>query len=175
VVLVRPPSETAIALEVQGDISTELYGIVLSGTDFAALAVDPNTQEALMSDLATTVLSVDDDRSNLRLLETILEDQGFKPHSVHDSRDAIAEIYRVNPDVVLLDIMMPHLNGYEVAEQIRNEPALQDLLVIAVSTLNGEEHDRQCAGAGIDCQLTKPVDKDELEWTIRAGLRQRRP
>jgi CheY-like chemotaxis protein len=47
-------------------------------------------------------------------------------------------------------------------------------LLIAVSTLYGEKHDRQAAAAGIDCQLTKPVDKDELERTIRTGLKQRR-
>jgi len=126
-----------------------------------------------MSDFQPSVVAVDDDRSNLRLLETILQDRGFRAHTVCDSRAAIGEISRLIPDVVLLDIMMPHLNGYEVAEQIRNEPLLQNVLVIALSTLNGEEHDSQSAASGIDCQLTKPVDKSELEWTIRAGLKLR--
>jgi len=143
------------------------------GIGFAALTPRSNPQEAPMTDIHPSVVTVDDDRSTLRLLETILRERGFKAHSVCDSRDAISEISRINPDVVLLDIMMPHLNGYEVAEQIRNELGLKDVLVIAISTLNGEEHDRQAATAGIDCQLTKPVDHQELESTIRAGLRQR--
>jgi len=126
-----------------------------------------------MGDYQPSVVTVDDDRANLRIMQTILEDRGFRAHTVVDSRNAVNEICRIIPDVVLLDIMMPHLNGYEVAEQIRNEPVLKDILVIAVSTLNGEEHDRQAAAAGIDCQLTKPVDKDELNWTIRAALKQR--
>jgi CheY-like chemotaxis protein len=126
-----------------------------------------------MSSFQPSIVAVDDDRSNLRLLRKLLQDRGFKAHSVSDSRQAIDEISRLNPDVVLLDIVMPHLNGYEVAEQIRNAPGLEDVLVIAISTLNGEEHDRQSATAGIDCQLTKPVDKGELVRTIEAGLRQR--
>ena len=127
-----------------------------------------------MSDLAPTVVMIDDDASQLRVLEGLLAPQGYATHSVNDSRNALAEVRLRKPRVVLLDINMPHFDGYQIARQIRSEAALEGVLIVAVSSVTGSDHDREVSAAGIDCQLSKPVSKHDLVRIISAGLRQRR-
>lgn len=127
-----------------------------------------------MSDLVPAVVMIDDDALQLRVLEGLLALHGYATHSVNDSRKALAEVRLRKPRVVLLDINMPYFDGYQVARQIRSEAALEGVLIIAVSSVTGSDHDRQVFAAGMDRQLSKPVSKHDLECIISAGLRQRR-
>jgi CheY-like chemotaxis protein len=116
------------------------------------------------------VVVVDDQRIWRRVLEMMLKHGGFQVHTIDDSRCAVSEIRRLKPRVVLVDIMMPHVNGYEIASQLRGSPETASTLIIAVTTAIGPEHERRSTAVGIDRQLTKPVDQRELRQTIWAGL-----
>jgi DNA-binding response OmpR family regulator len=124
-----------------------------------------------MSDSTPAIVIVDDDRACLHAMRAMLQRAGFQTHPVLDSRDAMQEIRRLKPQAVLLDIVMPHLDGYEVASQIRGDPATRDIMIIAVSSLTGEEHRLLCKALAIGRQVTKPVDPRELEIAIEVGLR----
>ncbi len=122
-----------------------------------------------MHDSTATILVVDDDRTCLRTLEMMLNQSGFQAHFVDDSRNAIPEIRRLKPQVVLLDMKMPHVDGYEIARQIRCDPETGCIVIIAVTTMVGPEHEQKAAAAGIDRQVTKPVDLQHIRRAILAG------
>jgi DNA-binding response OmpR family regulator len=124
-----------------------------------------------MSESTPAIVIIDDDRACLHAIRAMLHRAGFQAHPVLDSRDAMQEIRRLKPQAVLLDIVMPHLDGYEVAGQIRGDPATRDIMIIAVSSLTGEEHRLLCKALAIGRQVTKPVDSRELEIAIEVGLR----
>ncbi len=117
-----------------------------------------------------TVLMLDDDRQTTTILSTLLARRGFSTHAFNDSRAAIDQLRRWKPSAVVIDIMMPHVNGYRVARQIRRERGFEHVPIIAVSSLTSEEHYRRAANAGINRALTKPVDVNQLEAAIREEL-----
>ncbi len=118
-----------------------------------------------------TVLMLDDDRQTTTIVGALLAQRGFSTHACHDSRATIVQLRRWKPRAVVIDIMMPHVNGYRVARRIRREPGYEHVPIIAVSSLSSDEHFRRAADAGIDEALTKPVDVDQLETVIRQQLR----
>jgi len=96
----------------------------------------------------------------------ILEMAGHDVRVVHDGRAALSVAEAFRPDTVLLDIGMPQLNGYQVAQALRQEPWGASITLIALTGW-GQESDRQRAtDAGFDRHLTKPVDPDALESLI---------
>src|SRR4029079_3944078 len=99
-------------------------------------------------------------------LAMLLEVGGHEIHIVHDGPEAIATAGRLRPHVVLLDIGLPRLNGYEVCRRLRQAPWGRDLTVVALTGW-GQEEDRQRSGeAGYDAHLVKPVDYDQLEKLV---------
>ena len=107
------------------------------------------------------VLVVDDCRATTLLVRNYLNRCGVESSALNDSRDAVAWVQRQRPDIVLLDIQMPHLDGYEVARRIRRE-ANQDCLIVAISGKRGDDYNRRCDEAGIEGRLTKPVALADL-------------
>ena len=109
------------------------------------------------------VLVVDDNLDAAQALTMLLDYPGHEVHMMHDGLSALAEAVAWRPDVVLLDIELPGLNGFEVARRIRQHPLLAGMVVVAI-TGYGLEAARQCAReAGFDHHLTKPVSFDEIE------------
>ncbi len=109
------------------------------------------------------ILVADDNQDSADSLAMILELGGHDVRIAHDGRAALSVAQTFRPDTVLLDIGMPQLNGYEVAQALRHEPWGADICVIALTGW-GQESDRQRAiDAGFDLHLTKPVDPDALE------------
>ena len=118
------------------------------------------------------VLIVDDNEDAANTLATILELSGHVTSSVYTAADALLRAAAFRPDVVLLDIGLPGMNGYEVAQKMRELPGLRDIRLMAV-TGYGRSDDRQRArDAGFDDHLTKPVEFAALERTL-AGIRAR--
>ena len=100
----------------------------------------------------TKILVVDDEVDIVNLLVDDLSDDGFDVISAHDGAAALEQIYREQPDVVLLDLLMPVLNGYEVLQELRGNPTTRNLPVImltAVSPAEGEQADSEIV-AGTD-------------------------
>ncbi len=112
-------------------------------------------------------LLVDDDVRNLLALTPVLERWGIQVMAAGDGREALETLETEgNFDIVLLDIMMPELNGLEVAQEIRSKPAYTGLPVIALTARAGEEDLRDCLAAGANDHLVKPIELMELKTLL---------
>ena len=108
------------------------------------------------------ILVVDDNRDSAESLALLLQVTGNDVRTAFDGLEAVEEAERFRPDVVLLDIGMPRLNGYEAARRIRDEPWGKEMLLIAQTGWGQEEDRRRSQEAGFDAHLTKPVDHLKL-------------
>ena len=121
----------------------------------------------------TSVLVVDDDQDLAEMLGIVLNGVGIEVDLVSRGDEAI-DVFRNNPpDLVLLDIMMPKLSGFEVCSKLRANPATKHVLVLMVTALNEPSDFERGVAAGTDDFLTKPVNKVELLCRIRSLLRVR--
>jgi CheY-like chemotaxis protein len=108
------------------------------------------------------VLIVDDNRDSAESLAMLLEMSGHEVTAVHDGPDAIRASASIHPDVVLLDLGLPGLNGYEVCRHIRQQPWGKNIMLIA-QTGSGMEEDKQLThAAGFDLHMVKPLDLDAV-------------
>jgi adenylate cyclase len=112
-------------------------------------------------DTGTTVLAVDDQPTNLRLLDAVLTPRGHRVLTAASGAQALALLETEDVDVVLLDILMPEMDGYEVCRRIRSNPATEFLPVVMI-TASGSEQRLAALEAGADDFVTKPFDKSEL-------------
>ncbi|HKV08406.1 MAG TPA: ATP-binding protein [Thermoanaerobaculia bacterium] len=108
------------------------------------------------------VLIADDNRDSADSLSLLLELSGYETRTAHDGVEAIEAARAHGPDVALLDIGMPKVNGYEVARRIRQEPWGQRMLLVAITGWGQEDDKQQARDAGFDHHLTKPVDLEDL-------------
>lgn len=131
-----------------------------------AVSADPApTVEAAQG---RSVLIVDDNADYADSLGALLELEGYRVHVLYDGRAALDWAGEYKPDVVVLDIGMPGLDGYEVARRMRNELGLADACLVAISGYGAEE-DRRCSReAGFDHHLVKPVDAGVLQGILGA-------
>ena len=118
-----------------------------------------------------TVLVVDDDPPSLELLQAYLEDVDCKTVSAHDGPDALEIIAKEPPDLILLDVMMPKMSGFEVCKRIKKDPKTSDIPVIMVTALNEFGDIERVIDSGTDDFLSKPVNKLELLTRVKTMLK----
>jgi signal transduction histidine kinase len=135
---------------------------VLPGPPRTRTAIPP---EASASP-ARRVLVVDDNADAAEALASFLAMSGHETCTAHDGLEALEAARVHRPDVVLLDIGMPGMDGYELARRLRQEPNLEQLLVVALTGYGQDEDRRQSCEAGIDHHLVKPVDVDALQAVL---------
>ncbi len=109
-----------------------------------------------------TILIADDQLPNRELLEELLSTQGFKVVTVPDGALALEELARTQVDLVLLDVMMPHLNGFDACEKIKNNPETYLIPVVLITALSDKQDRIKGIKAGADDFLTRPVERAEL-------------
>ena len=124
-----------------------------------------------MDSPAATILIVDDEIRNCRLLETLLRPEGYRTQIVAGGEEALAAIAQHAPDLILLDVRMPGMDGYQVARLLKANPDTSNIPIIMVSAQ--DDRDARMAGldAGAEEFLTKPVDRAELWLRVRNLLR----
>jgi putative two-component system response regulator len=120
------------------------------------------------------VLVVDDDTSVARVFERLLAKEGYAVEAVGDGPSALAAVDRQAPDVVLLDVMIPGLDGFEICRRLKRESATRLTPVILVTALSDRESRISGMEAGADDFLTKPVDPQELLARVRSLARLKR-
>jgi response regulator RpfG family c-di-GMP phosphodiesterase len=118
-----------------------------------------------------TILVADDETANRELLEELLTTQGFKVIAVPDGAAALQELSRAQADLVLLDVMMPHLDGFTVCEQIKANPDTYLIPVILITALSDRQDRIEGIKVGADDFLSRPVDRTELLARVRSLLK----
>jgi len=117
------------------------------------------------------ILVVDDTPRNIRLLADILTAKGYEVITAASGPEALKQVEAEQPDLVLLDVVMPEMSGYEVCRKIRENPATQILPVVMVTALDPGEERVKGLEAGADDFLTKPINQAELLARVRSLLR----
>lgn len=136
----------------------------------SAPAPDLNSETFLPQ---STVLIVDDNPQNVELLQAFLESLPVKLVTAADGVEALAKVAEHKPDLILLDIMMPRMSGFQVCRRIKNDPKTKDIQVLMVTALNELGDIEQATESGTDDFVSKPVNKFELLTRVKSLLRVR--
>ena len=125
-------------------------------------------------DARPTALVVDDSITVRRVTQRLLERNGLRVLTARDGLDAIAVLAEHLPDIILLDIEMPRMDGYEVAAQVRNDPRTKDIPIIMITSRVGEKHRARAIELGVSDYLGKPYQEAQLLEAIEPLIEQRR-
>lgn len=125
-------------------------------------------------DRRTFALVVDDSITVRRVTQRLLERNGMRVMTAKDGVDAMAIMQDHVPDVILLDIEMPRMDGYEVATQVRADPRLAEVPIVMITSRSGEKHRARAVQLGVDDYLGKPYQENELLDAIEPLVRRRR-
>ena len=121
-----------------------------------------------------SVLVVDDQPDNFDVIEALLPSEKYQLHYANCGKDAIASLDKFNPDLILLDVMMPDLDGIEVCKQIKLMTKWHAVPIIMVTALSGKEDLARCLAAGADDFINKPIHSLELLARVNSMLRIKR-
>lgn len=127
-----------------------------------------------MSSPAVRILVIDDNTGGREMLRTLLEMEGYVVATAATGQDGLKQLAAVKPDVALIDISLPDIDGYEVARRIRADRDHADLLLIALTGHGLPEDSREAVAAGFDVYLVKPLDPRALGRLLaeRGGRRE---
>jgi len=118
-----------------------------------------------------TLLIVDDEERNIRLLKALLAPQNYNLREAINGEEALLRVAEELPDMVLLDVMMPKINGFEVCRSLKQDEKTKAIPVILVTALSEKQHRVQALEAGADDFISKPVDQTELIVRVKSLLR----
>jgi len=122
-------------------------------------------------DKTPVVLVVDDNIPNLELLQAYLEDMDCQTIPAYDGLEALEIIAKQPPDLILLDVMMPKMSGFEVCKRVKNDRKTSDIPIIMVTALNEFGDIERGIDSGTDDFISKPVNKLELLTRVRTMLK----
>jgi two-component system, OmpR family, alkaline phosphatase synthesis response regulator PhoP len=117
------------------------------------------------------VLIADDNEANVELLEAYLADMDVEVAVAVDGQDTLEKAASFQPDLILLDIMMPKLSGFEVCQKLKSNPATKKIMILMVTALNEHGDMERAVDSGTDDFLSKPVDKMSLVKRVENMLK----
>ena len=120
---------------------------------------------------ATTVLLVEDNARNLKLARDVLEHAGFVVVAVSTGEDALDVVHHARPDVVLMDLQLPGIDGHTALARLRGDPRTADLPVVAVSALAMAADRERALAEGFDGYIEKPINVRAFPGQVRSHLR----
>jgi DNA-binding response OmpR family regulator len=123
--------------------------------------------------MSEVILVVDDDPSALEIVRIYLESRGYTVATATDGKDALAKIEEVQPALVLLDVMMPGMDGWEVARIVKNHPNFHDVRVIMLTARSDFTDKHEGLRAGADDYIVKPIRLEELATRVERNLKAR--
>lgn len=118
-----------------------------------------------------SILVIDDEPDNFDVVETLLDSENYQMYYAPSGQQALDRLKSFQPDVILLDVMMPDLDGLEVCRRMKADPQWQAVPIIMVTALTDKEDLARCLGAGADDFISKPVNGVELRARVRSMLR----
>lgn len=116
------------------------------------------------------ILVVEDDPITAKLTARLLQRAGYEVTVAHDAPEALTFIAEQRPDLIILDVMLPSMNGYEICRMLRSEADMKQLPILMFTALDRPGEQRQGFQAGADAYLTKPVHSQELLNQVRSLL-----
>ncbi|MBC7782914.1 MAG: response regulator [Burkholderiales bacterium] len=131
----------------------------------------PSANESFLPN--STVLIVDDNPQNVELLQAFLESLPIRIVTAFDGVEALQKVQEHNPDLILLDIMMPRMSGFQVCRKLKGDDKTRDIQILMVTALNELGDIEQAAECGTDDFVSKPVNKFELLTRVKSLLRVR--
>jgi chemosensory pili system protein ChpA (sensor histidine kinase/response regulator) len=146
----------------------------LTRADSAPTYATPTTDEvAETAAVAPTIMVVDDSITVRKVTARLLKRQGMEVITAKDGVDAVAQLQERIPDLMLLDVEMPRMDGYELATQVRNTPELKHIPIIMITSRTGAKHRDKAEKIGINRYLGKPFNENELLENINALLNEK--
>ncbi|MCV6637892.1 Hpt domain-containing protein [Candidatus Albibeggiatoa sp. nov. NOAA] len=130
-------------------------------------------EEEVEEEIPTTIMVVDDSITVRKVTARLLKRQGMEVLTAKDGVDAVAQLQDHIPDLMLLDVEMPRMDGYELATQVRNNPELKHIPIIMITSRTGAKHRDRAEKIGINRYLGKPFNETELLENINALLDER--
>jgi len=121
----------------------------------------------------STVLIVDDNQQNVELLQAFLESLPVRLVTASDGVEALEKVQQHQPDLILLDIMMPRMSGFQVCRKLKGDPKTRDIQILMVTALNELGDIEEATDCGTDDFVSKPVNKFELLTRVKSLLRVR--
>jgi two-component system sensor histidine kinase/response regulator len=118
-----------------------------------------------------SILVVDDEPDNFDVIETLLSEQNYQLHYAANGKSAIASLEAFQPDLILMDVMMPEMDGIEVCRRIKANPEWQIVPIIMVTALNSKSDLANCLNAGADDFISKPINSVEMRARVHSMLR----
>ncbi len=117
--------------------------------------------------MAKKILAVDDEKAIVRLVQVNLEREGYEVVTAYDGREALEKVASERPDLVVLDVMMPYMDGFEVLQQLKKDPNTRDIPVIMLTAKAQDADVFRGWQSGVDCYLTKPFNPMELKAFVK--------
>jgi len=112
--------------------------------------------------MVKTVLIVEDNQNNAELLEDILSVRGYNVNIVTRGEDALESVEKMKPDLILMDIQLPGIDGYEITRRLKKDPFTKDIIIIAVTAYALKGDEMKALRAGCDDYMSKPINTREL-------------
>jgi two-component system, sensor histidine kinase and response regulator len=138
------------------------------------LSIQTNNNSAVADFPRTTIFVVDDENANLEVISLLLSKESYQLHNFSEATSVLHTIEHIMPDIILLDVMMPGIDGIELCHRLKRDPQTKHIPIIMVSALNSKQDLANCLEAGADDFIGKPLNGLELRARVRSLLRIKR-